>query len=100
MGKPECEVVLKGPYKNMTQVAAELNVVSAATWSSFKTLASSKGCAVDTTCDPLEPTAALSATYPVLQYRLEQGQDGAGVHGQLTLTLGVFDENGGGGGGD
>lgn len=97
MGKPQCEVVLKGPYQDMIKIAAKLNL-SSCNWSMFKTFASNSGCPIDTSLDPLEPSSQLSTDYPVINYRLEQGQDGAGVHGKLTLTLGAYDTSGGGGG--
>lgn len=99
LGRPECEVYLKGPYKKMRELASELGAISASTWASFKSLATSHDVPIDTGLDPLEPYAGLSATYPILNYRLTQGQDGAGVHGEMTLTMGVYDDNGGGGGG-
>ena len=99
LGRPECEVYLKGPYSKMRELASELGAISASTWASFKTMASDLSVPIDTGLDPMEPYAGLSATYPVLRYRLTQGQDGAGVHGEMTLTMGVYDGNGGGGGG-
>jgi len=98
LGRPECEVVLKGPYPGLAQAAYAVgSAADSTTWSQFKQTLSSQGCPIDSGLDPMGPYEGLSATYPVISYRLEQGRDGAGVHGTLTLTLGVFDGGGGGG---
>lgn len=95
LGEPEVEIVLKGPYKNMKTMADAMGASTTPyTWATFQTLATSSGCPVNSSLDPLPPSLTTQA---LTNFRLEQGQDGAGVHGTFTLRVGMVDSSGGGG---
>lgn len=96
LGEPEVEIILKGPYKNMKTMADSMaSAQTPYTWTTFQQLASTSGCPLNSSLDPLPPSIT---TQLITSFRLEQGVDGAGVHGTLTVRVSLLDNSGGGGG--